>query len=76
MSRLETSLQRIAALSSNGSHQVPQARALASAKLANLLKSSSVTDVIRGGLHEYLLQIEDECTNIGEVLSAEYLRFE
>jgi hypothetical protein len=35
-----------------------------------------VTDVIGGGLHEYLLQIEDECTNIGEVLSADYLRFE
>ena len=76
MNRLETSLQRIAALSSNGSHQVPQARALASAKLANLLKSSRVAQIIGGGLHEYLLQIEDECTNIGEVLSAEYLRFE
>jgi hypothetical protein len=41
-----------------------------------LLNSSSVTHVIGGGLHEYLLQIEDECTNIGEVLSADYLRFE
>ena len=76
MDRLEASLQRIAALSANGTHQLPEARALASAKLANLLKSSSVTDVIGGGLHEYLLQIEEECTNIGEVLSADYLRFE
>jgi len=74
MNRLETSLQRIAALSANGTP--PEARALASTKLANLLKSDSVTDVIAGGLHEYLLQIEDECTSIGEVLSAEYLRFE
>ena len=67
---------RIAALSANGTHPPAEARALASAKLADLLKSISVTDVIAGGLHEYLLQIEDECTNIGEVLSAEYLRFE
>ena len=76
MNRLEASLQRIAALSANGTHQPTEARALASAKLANLLKSIGVTDVIAGGLHQYLLQIEDECANIGEVLSAEYLRFE
>jgi uncharacterized alpha-E superfamily protein len=76
MNRLEASLQRIATLSANGTHPLPEVRALASAKLSNLLKSSNVTGVIGGGLHEYLLQIEDECTNIGEVLSAEYLRFE
>lgn len=76
MNRLEASLQRIAALSANGSHQLPEGRALASAKLANMLKSSSVTDIIERGLHEYLLQIEEECANIGEALSAEYLRFE
>lgn len=76
MNRLETSLQRIANLSTNGSHPDTERSALPSAKLSNILRSSKAKEAIEGGLHEFLLEIQDECAAIGDALFAEYLRFE
>jgi uncharacterized alpha-E superfamily protein len=75
MNRLETSLQRIAAMPAAGTHQVGEPRPLASTKLANMLVSNRAKNVLGNGLHEYLLEIQDECAAIGDALAAEYLRF-
>ncbi|HKN00438.1 MAG TPA: alpha-E domain-containing protein [Candidatus Binataceae bacterium] len=76
MNRLETSLGRIAALVSNPSQPPIEPRQLASDKLSAMLASSRAREVIGGGMHEYLLQIQDECAAIGDAVFAEYLRFE
>jgi len=75
MNRLETSLQRIAR-STHGTPATGEPRPLASARLSNMLVSNRAKEVISSGLHEYLLQIQDECAVIGDALFAEYLRFE
>ena len=75
MNRLEASLERIAQMASKGDAPT-DARTLACAKLSSMLESGHAKEVISGGLHEYLLQIQDECAAIGDALFAEYLRFE
>ena len=76
MNRLETSLARIATLPSNNGRAVGEGHPLASNGLSATLRSGKALDVLRGGLHEYLLQIQDECAAIGDAVFDEYLRFE
>ncbi len=75
MNRLETSLGRIATLARNGADS-PAERPLPSVGLSEMLASLPAAEILAGGLHEFLLRIQDECARIGDTLFAEYLRFE
>ncbi|HVN64403.1 MAG TPA: alpha-E domain-containing protein [Candidatus Binataceae bacterium] len=69
--RLDAALERVASGGKEGASQIPTARTLASR-----LRSGSAPGVIKDGLHEYLLGIQDDCAKIGGELFAKYLRFE
>ncbi len=68
--RLEAALERIAAGGGEG-ESVPGARMLASR-----LRSGSASAVLGGGLHEYLLGVQEDCARISDEVFARYLRFE
>jgi len=71
--RLETALRRIA-------RAAPEPAAaptgLASDGLAGLLASRSAAEVIATGLHDFLLDVQDECERISGAVFDQYLRFE
>lgn len=51
-------------------------RALPTERLATMLDDGSAADVLAGGLHGFLLEIQDECARVGTAVFDEYLRFE
>lgn len=71
--RLETALRRVA-------RAAPEPAAapsgLASDGLAGLLASRTAADVIATGLHDFLLDVQDECERISGAVFDQYLRFE
>ena len=71
--RLETALRRVA-------RAAPEPAAapsgLASDGLAGLLASRTASDVITTGLHDFLLDVQDECERISGAVFDQYLRFE
>jgi uncharacterized alpha-E superfamily protein len=71
--RLETALGRIAA----GPNQVGQPEKVPTAhELGVRLRAGSPGTAVTNGLHEYLLEIQDDCARIGDEVFAEYLKFE
>ncbi len=48
----------------------------AGGKLAAALRGGSAESVIGGGLHEFLMQVQDLCADIGSMIFVQYLRFE
>jgi len=44
--------------------------------LVKNLRSSAADDIIRKGLHDYLMELQDECAAIGADLFDRYMRFE
>jgi uncharacterized alpha-E superfamily protein len=46
------------------------------ATLATMLGVRGATEVIAGGLHDFLLAVQNECASIGTAVFDEYLRFE
>ena len=64
--RLEGALRRIGG----------REEALPTAALAAMLRDGEASAIIAGGLHDYLLAIQDECAAIGTAVFDEYLRFE
>lgn len=73
VSRMESALTRIG-LPKNA--LVSEVAPLASASLLRILNSGPASDIISGGLHEFLMQIQDECASIGDELFKQYLGFE
>ncbi len=45
-------------------------------ELATILHQSSVDQVLRSGLHEFLMEVQDHCAAIGGMIFDKYLRFE
>ncbi len=45
-------------------------------KLAFLLREGNAEAVIAAGLHEFLMEVQDLCADIGSVIFDKYLRFE
>lgn len=71
--RLEMALARIGAgaMREGGGEKVPTAHAM-----GVRLRAGSAGAVLAGGLHEYLLEIQQDCARIGDEVFAEYLKFE
>ncbi|HKD66903.1 MAG TPA: alpha-E domain-containing protein [Candidatus Binataceae bacterium] len=46
------------------------------AKLAMALRGGSTEGVLRSGLHEFLMEVQDLCADIGSMIFDKYLRFE
>jgi uncharacterized alpha-E superfamily protein len=71
--RLETALRRVA-------RAAPEPMAapsgLASDGLAGLLASRSAGEIITTGLHDFLLDVQEECERISSAVFDQYLRFE
>jgi uncharacterized alpha-E superfamily protein len=71
--RLETALRRVA-------RAAPEPAAtpagLASDGLAGLLASRTAAEVITTGLHDFLLDVQEECERISSAVFDQYLRFE
>jgi len=44
--------------------------------LASRLRSGSARTAVENGLHEYLLEVQEDCARIGDEVFARYLRFE
>jgi uncharacterized alpha-E superfamily protein len=45
-------------------------------ELSRQLRTATAAEVIRGGLHDFLLHVQDECGSIGSSVFDRYLRFE
>ena len=45
-------------------------------ELATILRQSNVEQVLRSGLHEFLMEVQDHCAAIGGMIFDKYLRFE
>jgi len=45
-------------------------------ELARVLRQSSVDQVLRSGLHEFLMEVQEHCAAIGGMIFDKYLRFE
>jgi uncharacterized alpha-E superfamily protein len=71
--RLAGALRRIAAA---GPVAAERWQALPTERLAAMLDRGSAHDVIAAGLHDFLLEIQDECARVGTAVFDEYLRFE
>lgn len=71
--RLETALRRVARAAPEPS-AAPVA--LASDALAGLLASRSASEVIANGLHDFLIDVQEECERISGAVFDQYLRFE
>jgi uncharacterized alpha-E superfamily protein len=71
--RLLTALGRIAAA---GSGANPEGRVATAHALRDRLLTANAAAAIRGGLHEYLLAIQEDCARISDEIFSEYLRFE
>jgi uncharacterized alpha-E superfamily protein len=71
--RLASSLRRIA---KPGADSPPLERLCAEGGLAARLRDGSASSVIAAGLHDFVLECQDECTAIGAAVFDEYLRFE
>jgi uncharacterized alpha-E superfamily protein len=71
--RLETALRRVARAAPE---PAVAPSALASDGLAGLLASRSAGDVITTGLHDFLLDVQEECERISSAVFDQYLRFE
>jgi uncharacterized alpha-E superfamily protein len=71
--RLETALRRVARAAPEPS-AAPVA--LASDGLAGLLASRSASEVIANGLHDFLIDVQEECERISGAVFDQYLRFE
>ena len=69
--RLEAALERIAAEGPGEGVSVPAAKALAAR-----LRLGTADAAIKAGLHEYLLEIQEDCARISDEVFAGYLRFE
>lgn len=71
--RLETALRRVA-------HAAPEPSAvpvsLASDGLAGLLASRNAGEVIAAGMHDFLIDVQEECERISSAVFDQYLRFE
>jgi uncharacterized alpha-E superfamily protein len=48
----------------------------AGGKLAASLRGGSAENVIKSGLHEFLMEVQDLCADIGSMILVQYLRFE
>jgi uncharacterized alpha-E superfamily protein len=71
--RLETALGRIAA----GDNRVGEPDKVPTAhELGVRLRAGSPVTSIANGLHEYLLEVQEDCARIGDQVFAEYLKFE
>ncbi len=74
---LERALRQVATPEqAAGTNLEPIARALPSDVLATRLREGTAKEVIEGGLHDYMLWIQEECARISDAVFAEYLRFE
>lgn len=71
--RLETALRRIAQAAPDPAAS-PQK--LASDGLAGLLSSRTAGEVIANGLHDFLIDVQEECERINSAVFDQYLRFE
>jgi len=71
--RLETALRRVAQAAPE---PAPGAVELASDGLAGLLASRSASEVISSGLHDFLIDVQEECERISSAVFDQYLRFE
>jgi uncharacterized alpha-E superfamily protein len=71
--RLETALRRVAQAAPE---PAPSQTSLASDGLAGLLASRSAGEVIAGGLHDFLIDVQEECERISSAVFDQYLRFE
>lgn len=71
--RLETALRRVAQAAPE---PAPSPAPLASDGLAGLLASRSAGEVIASGLHDFLLDVQEECERISGAVFDQYLRFE
>jgi uncharacterized alpha-E superfamily protein len=69
--RLEAALGRIAAGCENPPDKIPTAYSL-----GGRLRADSASAAIGGGLHEYLLAIQDDCAAIGEEIFTAYFKCE
>jgi uncharacterized alpha-E superfamily protein len=67
--RLETSLNRIAAATPG-----PSPGAAATAELLAEIRNREPTGIIRGGLHEFLLHLQDSCAEISDQVFQQYLK--
>jgi uncharacterized alpha-E superfamily protein len=71
--RLETALGRIAA----GDNRAGEPEKIPTAhELGVRLRAGSPLTSIANGLHEYLLEVQEDCARIGDQVFAEYLKFE
>jgi uncharacterized alpha-E superfamily protein len=68
MERLSASIERVAA--QNGGHT---SRQPVSDTLLTLLRAGSASKVITDGLHEFLLKVEEECSNISDAIYSDYM---
>jgi len=71
--RLETALRRVARAAPEPS---PAPMPLASDALAGLLASRNAGEVIATGMHDFLLDVQEECERISGAVFDQYLRFE
>jgi len=71
--RMENALERIANFCDGNDAPRPIA---ATGNLARILSERGAREVIIGGLHEFLLDLQKECARVGDSLFEEYLRFE
>lgn len=74
LDQMEAALARIEEAASHGQKAAP--RNSPCHELATLLRESTVEQVIRGGLHEFLMEVQDHCAAIGSMIFDQYLRFE
>jgi uncharacterized alpha-E superfamily protein len=70
--RLTDTLRRIAGWR-GAPHAAP---AVPTDPLATMLSAPAASEVIAGGLHDFLLALQDECARIGTAVFEHYLRFE
>jgi uncharacterized alpha-E superfamily protein len=71
--RLESALERVA---TNGPEAGARRTRLAIGQLATDLGAVDSSEVIRTGLHDFLIKIEEGCGSIGDAVFDSYLRFE
>jgi uncharacterized alpha-E superfamily protein len=67
--RIETSLRRIAA----GAPEKSPAAA-AAGKLLEEIRTGRPAEIIQGGLHQFMLHIQDSCAEISDLVFQEYLK--
>jgi uncharacterized alpha-E superfamily protein len=72
--RLQAAAERIEAAA--GGEPTINAPVSACGKLATALHNATAESVIDGGLHEFLMDVQDLCADIGSMIFDKYLRFE